>query len=77
MPPDKDGDKPMNATGIVREIARMRKDRGMTQSELGRAAGLCQPVISRVEKGRAEPNVETLTAMLAPFGKTLIIADIN
>lgn len=43
--------------GLLRE---KRKQAGLTQAELGERAGLDQAVISRIERGRVRPRIDTL-----------------
>lgn len=48
----------------------LRKKRGLTQSQL--AAGICtKSFISQVEKGRANPAIDTLQAIAERLGVTL------
>jgi ribosome-binding protein aMBF1 (putative translation factor) len=47
---------------------------GMTQRELARASGIDQAEISRIERGQANPTVQTLQALGAPLGVVLDFA---
>lgn len=55
--------------GLLLREARER--RGITQSELARRAGTTQSAISRIEKDRVSPTVETLRELLAMIGEKL------
>jgi transcriptional regulator with XRE-family HTH domain len=46
----------------------------MTQRELARASGIDQAEISRIERGQANPTVQTLQALGAPLGVVLDFA---
>jgi transcriptional regulator with XRE-family HTH domain len=56
---------PTLAAGLVR-LARSKA--GLTQTELGKRAGVDQQVISAYETGRREPTMPTLTRLLAAAG---------
>ena len=58
------------------EIARARKDRGITQKKLEELSGVKQPIIARMEKGSTNPQLDTVLKVLAPLGKTLYIGDL-
>lgn len=56
---------PTLAAGLIR-LARSKS--GLTQTQLGAAAGVEQQVISAYETGRREPTLPTLTRLLAAAG---------
>lgn len=41
-------------------VARIRERRGLTQEQLGWAAGIHQTAIARIEKGERKPNLDTV-----------------
>jgi predicted nucleotidyltransferase len=45
----------------------------MTQTDMGRAAGLSQSVVSAYESGRREPSFEQLRRLVAATGQTLTV----
>jgi len=49
---------------IGNTIRRIRKKRGMSQSELGKKAGLRQETISLIENGNKATKLETILAVL-------------
>lgn len=61
---------------LIGEIIKARKERGLSQRELGLLSGVKQPIIARMEKGTAVPNLNTVLKVLAPLGKTLYIGDL-
>lgn len=56
---------PTLAAGLIR-LARSKA--GLTQAQLGEAAGTDQQAISAYETGRREPTMATLTRLLAAAG---------
>lgn len=45
---------------MSRTIIKHRLDKGWSQADLAKAIGTKQPVISRLERGHANPSLETL-----------------
>lgn len=62
---------------LVGEMIRLRKEKGISQRELGKLSGVKQPVIARMENGTTSPNLTTVLRLLRPLGKTLYIGDIR
>lgn len=58
---------------VSRAVIRARLERGMTQTELARASGMDQRVISRVETGETLPTVRTLCKIARGLGDDLVI----
>lgn len=46
-----------------------RKELGLTQSELGKRAGISQPNITRFESGNYNPSLEFLVKIAGAMGK--------
>lgn len=46
-----------------------RKELGLTQSELGKRAGISQPNITRFENGNYNPSLEFLVKIAGAMGK--------
>ena len=46
-----------------------RKELGLTQSELGKRAGITQPNITRFESGNYNPSLEFLVKIAGAMGK--------
>jgi len=55
--------------GILVREARLAA--GLSQRELARRAGIPQPTLSRIERGRASPRFDTLDRLLRACGKAL------
>jgi predicted transcriptional regulator len=64
LPPiDKDGRCEALAflrASIARDIIRERRERGLTQAQLAKLAGIRQETLSRLESGKNKPNVRTV-----------------
>lgn len=58
---------------IGNTIRRVRKKRGMSQSELGERSGLRQETISLIENGNPAAKLETILAVLATLDLELRI----
>lgn len=62
---------------LLNGLAEARHNSNFSQMKLGEAAGIRQPVISRIEGGDIAPQINTLFKLLAPMGKTLEIVDLK
>lgn len=51
-------------------LARLRKDKGLTQKELAEVVGLNHAQIHRYEKGAAEPSISALERLALALGVT-------
>ena len=58
---------------IRREIRSARRDRGWSQLELGRRAGLTQRHVSGIETGRIVPRYDTLIDLLRVLDRDLAL----
>lgn len=56
---------------LIRTMAQIREDKGMTQAELAELCHVKQPVIARMEAGTHSPQVDSLLKVLVPLGYTL------
>jgi transcriptional regulator with XRE-family HTH domain len=50
---------------LAANMRRLRKTHGLTQEELGNAAGVYQPLISEIENCAANPALDTLDRIAA------------
>ena len=50
---------PENCAVLIDQIIELRKESGMTQKELAKAANLAQPAIARMESKNATPQLDT------------------
>jgi transcriptional regulator with XRE-family HTH domain len=53
---------------VARNVHRMRQERGYSQGELARRAGLSKQTLSGIEAGEANPTVLTLSAIATGLG---------
>jgi len=61
---------------LMIQIARARKENGITQKKLEEMSGVKQPVITRMETGATSPQLDTVMKVLAALGKKLTITDL-
>ncbi|MGB9113373.1 MAG: helix-turn-helix transcriptional regulator [Acidimicrobiales bacterium] len=61
----------MSRAGSV--LSRVRREAALTQSELAAAAMVRQPLVSRIERGRERPSVETLARLVRACGYELVL----
>lgn len=62
---------------IIKEIVHMRQYNNLSQQDLADKSGVKQPMIARFERGINTPNMSTVLKLLAAFGKTLSIVDME
>lgn len=57
---------PQSPSAIFAEnVGRIRERRGLTQEQLGWAAGLHQTAVARIESGERKPTLETIFKLAA------------
>ena len=54
---------------IVQEIINVRKEKGLTQSDLAKLTGIAQSDISKFETGAGNPSLKTLRRLAHGLGK--------
>lgn len=59
---------------IGAELAKARKNAGLSQNELAARVGINQGALSRLENGKGNPTVELLVDVASALGKTLTIS---
>lgn len=62
---------------LIGELIKARKEQGISQKKLEELSGVRQPVIARMEKGSASPQIETVLKVLVPLGKTLAVVPLE
>ena len=62
---------------LITALVRARQEQGLSQRQLEEISGVKQPQIARMEKGDANPQLDTLLKVLAALGKTLAIVPIK
>ena len=58
---------------IISMIISARAEKGLTQSDLSRIAGIRQSNISRIESGKCTPSIDSLNKIATALGKRLIL----
>jgi DNA-binding XRE family transcriptional regulator len=59
---------------VARELIRLRKMQGLSQSEVARRAGLKQPAIARLESGAVRPTLDTIQRVAHALGREVEIS---
>ncbi|MBQ6961601.1 MAG: helix-turn-helix transcriptional regulator [Clostridia bacterium] len=62
---------------LITALIHARQEQGLSQRQLEEISGVKQPQIARMEKGNANPQLDTLLKVLAAMGKTLAIVPIK
>jgi DNA-binding XRE family transcriptional regulator len=60
---------------IAATVLKLRLQQGLSPKELAEMTGVDEEEISRIETGKANPTLETLTALASPFGLTVGFVD--
>ena len=61
---------------LMAELTKARKEKRLTQKELGELCGLPQQTIARIEEGDGSQSISTVTKVLAVLGKRLYIGNL-
>lgn len=61
---------------LIGELTKARNEKGLSQKKLEELSGVRQPIIARMERGVNVPQLDTILKVLAPLGKTLVLADL-
>ena len=62
---------------FIQSFINLRKDKGLTQQELGEASHVIRESIARIETLKVSPQVRTLLRILEPLGYTVSIVPIK
>jgi len=62
---------------IIGELIKARNEQGLSQRELEQLSGVKQPIISRMEAGETNPQLDTVLRVLAPLGRTLAVVPLE
>lgn len=60
---------------LMAELTKARKEKRLTQKELGELCGLPQQTSARIEEGDGSQSISTVTKVLAVLGKRLYIGN--
>ena len=58
---------------LMKELTAARKEKGLTQKQLGEMCGLPQSAIANMENGKHSPSIATVSKVLSVLGKRLYI----
>ena len=58
---------------LITAMVQARQEKGLSQRALEELSGVKQPQIARMERGDANPQLDTMLKVLAAMGKTLAI----
>ena len=59
---------------LASAVMDVRSRAGLTQTQLARKMGTTQPVVARLESGRARPSMRTLERLAEATGSRLLIS---
>jgi DNA-binding XRE family transcriptional regulator len=62
---------------IMCELIDARNENKISQRRLEELTGIRQATISDMEAGKTSPSIDTLLRVLAPLGKTLVVAPVE
>lgn len=62
---------------LAAELILLRKRRGLSQRQLSARSGIQQAEISRIEGGRANPTLETISALARSLGAELKLTAVS
>lgn len=59
--------------GVISKLSSLRKEQGLTQTQLAERLGRPQSLISAIESGRMSPHIETIVAIARELGHSVRI----
>lgn len=62
---------------LITALIKARQEQGLSQRDLEALSGVKQPQIARMERGDANPQLDTMLKVLAAMGKTLAIVPLQ
>ena len=62
---------------FITALVEARQEKGISQRDLEALSGVKQPQIARMERGDANPQLDTMLKVLAAIGKTLAIVPLQ
>ena len=62
---------------LIGKMIEARERKGLSQRDLAELSGVKQPAIARLESMKSTTQIDTLIKILAPFGYTLSITQIQ
>jgi ribosome-binding protein aMBF1 (putative translation factor) len=58
---------------VIRQLIKLREERGWTQRDLAEHAQMKQPQLARLETGQTQPKIETLQRLAEAMGVDLTV----
>ncbi len=68
---------PESCALIIDSLIEQRRNKGMTQKNLAKAAGLTQSVIARLESKKATPQLDTLLKVASALGCDIAVVSVG
>lgn len=62
---------------LITAFVQARQEQGLSQRDLEALSGVKQPQIARMEKGDANPQLDSILKVLAAMGKTLAVVPLQ
>lgn len=62
---------------LITALIKARREQGLSQRDLEALSGVKQPQIAQMERGDANPQLDTMLKVLAAMGKTLAIVPLQ
>lgn len=62
---------------LIGELIKARQEKGISQKKLEEMSGVKQPIIARMEKGKTNPQIDTVLKVLTPLGLTLKVVPLH
>ena len=59
---------------LMEQFVAIRREKGMTQSDISEATGILRPNISRMEKGDYNPTLDMIARMAYSLDKRIVIS---
>lgn len=60
--------------GLIAQLIKLRKAKGLSQKELSALCGMTQSVIARIESEKSTPTIATFEKIIGAMGATLIVS---
>lgn len=61
-------------TSLMEQFIAIRRDKGMTQTDVSEATGILRPNISRMENGKYNPTLDMIARIAYSLDKKIVIS---
>ena len=61
-------------TSLMNQFIAIRRDKGMTQTDISEATGILRPNISRMENGKYNPTLDMIARIAYSLDKKIVIS---